>query len=134
MHLAAGALAGDHAGGLEDAQVLADQRLRHLERVDEFVHAARRLAQLQHDRDAHRCGQRAQQVAGGVEDFARRQIRQRGGAALVVVAGLRKFLLLLARAGHSGNGFHYVRHDTCAIAHVNGVAAWASRRTPSLRC
>ena len=55
------------------------------ERVDEFVHAARRLAQLQHDRDPHRRGQRAQQVAGGVEDLARRQIRQRGVAVLVVV-------------------------------------------------
>ena len=54
--------------------MLADQRLRHAERVDEFVHAARGFAQLQHDRDADRRGQRAQQVARGVEDLARRQL------------------------------------------------------------
>ena len=82
-HLAAGALACDDARGLEDAQVLADQRLRHAERVDEFVHAARRLAQLQHDRDPDGRGQRAQQVACGVEDLPPRQIRQRGVAVLV---------------------------------------------------
>ena len=87
-HLTAGPLAGHDARGLEDAQVLAHQRLRHAERVDEFVHAARRLAQLQHDRDPHRRGQRAQQVARGVEDLPRRQIRQRRVAVLVAVVGL----------------------------------------------
>ena len=49
---------------LEHPQVLADQGLGHGQRVDEVVHAARRLAQLQHDRDPHGSGQRAQQVAG----------------------------------------------------------------------
>ena len=43
--------------------MLADQWLRHRERVDEFMHAARRLTQLQHDRDSHRRGQGTQQVA-----------------------------------------------------------------------
>ena len=53
--------------------MLADQRLRHAERVDQFVHAALRLAQLQHDGDPHRRGQRAQQFAGGVENLPRRR-------------------------------------------------------------
>ena len=48
--------------------MLADQRLRHRQRVDEFVHTARRLVKLQHDRDPHGRGQRTQQIARGVED------------------------------------------------------------------
>ena len=40
QHFPSGPLAGDHPGRLEDPQVLADQRLRYAERVDEFVHAA----------------------------------------------------------------------------------------------
>ena len=43
-HLAAGPLAGDHARRLEDLEMLADQRLRHAQRVDQFVDAALRLA------------------------------------------------------------------------------------------
>ena len=96
--------------------MLTDQRLRNPERIDEFVYAARRLTQLQHERDSHRRGQRTQQVTRGVEHLPGRQLRQRGIAVLVVVVGLWR----LPR-GVGGNRFHYVRHDTCTIAHVNGV-------------
>src|SRR5690242_1187459 len=65
--------------------MLADQGLWHRQRVDEFVHATRRLAQLEDDRDPHRGGQRAQQIPGGVEHVARRQIRERTAAVLVIV-------------------------------------------------
>src|SRR5262249_44066075 len=83
-------------GRLEDAQVLADQGLRHRQRVDEFMHTARRLTQLQHDRDPNRRGQRTKQVACGVEHVARRELRQ-WGATVVVHLG----------TGQSGNRFHY---------------------------
>ena len=73
QHFAAGSLSGDHTGRLEDLQMLADQRLRHAQRVDQFVHAALGFAQLQHDGDPHRRGQRAQQFAGGVENLPRRR-------------------------------------------------------------
>ncbi len=76
--------------------MLADQRLGDPERVDEFVHAARFFAQLQHDGDAHRCGQGPQQIARGVENGARRQLRRRCAG---VVVGRR-------RVGDTGNGFH----------------------------
>ena len=66
--------------------MLADQRLRHAERVDQLVHAALGLVQLQHDRDPDRCGQRAQQLTGGVENLARRWRRQLGGVAVLVLA------------------------------------------------
>lgn len=46
--------------------MLADQRLGHVQCVDQFVHAALRFTQLQHDGDPHRCGQRTQQLAGSV--------------------------------------------------------------------
>ncbi len=65
--------------------MLADQRLRHRQRVDEFVDAARRFAQLQDDRDPDRGGQSPQQVAGGVEHIARRQVRKRRAAVLVTI-------------------------------------------------
>jgi hypothetical protein len=71
-HFAAGPLAGNDTRRLEDFQVLADQRLRDTQRVDKFVHAALGFAQLQDDRDPHRRGQRAQQLACGVEDLSRR--------------------------------------------------------------
>ena len=119
-HLAAGALTGDDAGSLEDAQVLTDQGLRYRQRVDEFVHAAGRLVQLQHDRDAHRGGQRAQDVAGGVEDLARRRGREGRFAVLVQIS--------FGGGGHvtppgywksfSVTGFTL----TCTIAHVKGFA------------
>ena len=64
-HLAAAPVAAHHAGRLEHPQVLADQRLGDAEGVDQLVHARGGLAQLQHDRDPHRRGQRAQQVARG---------------------------------------------------------------------
>ena len=70
---AAGALPGDHTRRLEDLQMLADQRLWHAEGVDQFMHAALGFAQLQHDGDPHRRGQRAQQLAGGVENLPRRR-------------------------------------------------------------
>ena len=112
-HFTARAFACHHARGLEDAQVLAHQRLRHPESVDEFVHAARRLTKLQHDRDPHRRGERAKQVTRGVEHLSWRHIRERGIAVLVVVIDLRR---------EGGNRFHYVRHDTCVNTHVNGVS------------
>ena len=87
-HFAAGPLAGDHARGLENLQVLADQRLWHAQRVDQFVHAALGLVQLQHDGDPHRRGQRAQQLAGGVEDLPRR--RRRAALQRVARAGARR--------------------------------------------
>ena len=57
------------------------------QRIDEFVDTARRLTQLQDDRDPHRCGQRAQQVTGGVEHVAGRQLRKRRAAVVVAVLG-----------------------------------------------
>ena len=68
-NLAAGPLPGDDARRLEDLQMLADQRLRRAESVDQFVHATVGLAQLQHDGDPHRCGQGAQQLAGSIENL-----------------------------------------------------------------
>jgi len=65
--------------------VLADQWLRHAERIDQLVHTALGHVQLQHDCDPHRCGQRAQQLAGGVENLARRWRRQLGGVAVLVL-------------------------------------------------
>ena len=38
-----------------------------VEGVDQLVHAAVRLAQLQDDRDAHRRRQRAEQLAGAIQ-------------------------------------------------------------------
>ena len=61
--------------------MLADQGLGHVEGVDELVHAALRLPQLQHDRDAHRRRQRAQQLTGALQDVGPRDDRRR----LVVV-------------------------------------------------
>jgi len=89
-HLTAGPLARHDTRGLEDAKVLAHQRLRYTERVDELVHAARPLTQLQHDRYPHGRGQSAQQVACDVEDLPPRQIRQRCIAVLMAVVGLRR--------------------------------------------
>ena len=105
------AFACHDAGGLQDAQMLADQRLGDRERVDEFVHAARRFAQLQHDRDADRGGQRAQQIAGGVEHLA-------GGSSWAGVP-LCWCPSTLASGASTGNRFHYERQITCGIAHVN---------------
>ncbi|GAA3652987.1 hypothetical protein GCM10022267_44110 [Lentzea roselyniae] len=54
--------------------MLADQRLGDAQRLDQLVHAAVVLAQLQDDGDADRRGQCAQQVAGlgqGVRGSAR---------------------------------------------------------------
>lgn len=48
--------------------MLTDQRLRYTQRVDQFMHTTLRFPQLQHDGDAYRCGQRTQQLAGGVEN------------------------------------------------------------------
>src|SRR5699024_958106 len=50
--------------GLEDAEVLTDQRLGHAECVDELVDAPRTLPQLQHDPDAQRRGQGPEELAG----------------------------------------------------------------------
>ena len=105
-----GPFACHDARGFQYAKVLADQRLRHSEGIDELVNAARRLAKLQHERNPYRRGERAEEVACGVENLAPRRFGQRGGAVLMVLDGLRC---------QSGNGFHYVCHDTCAIAHVN---------------
>ena len=69
-----GAFPCDDARGLQDPQVLADQRLRHHQCVDELVHAARGLAQFEDYRDADRRRQRAQQITRGIEDFAPRQL------------------------------------------------------------
>ena len=89
-----------------------------LDTLDEFVHAARRLAQLQDDRDSYGCRQCTQQIARGVEDLPPRQVRQRRVAVLVAVVGVRR-----QPRREGGNRFHYVRHDTCMIVHVNGVAS-----------
>ncbi len=58
--------------------MLADQWLRHAQRVDQFVDAALGLAQLQHDGDTHRRGQRAQQLTGRFQNFPRRRRGQLG--------------------------------------------------------
>lgn len=105
VDLASGPLACDDACGLEDAQVLADQWLRHLERVDEFVDAPRGLPQLQDDRDADGRCQRSQQFARRVEDLARRQVERRGPVvAVVLVAAV--LLAALRVICQTGNGFH----------------------------
>lgn len=54
-------LAVDDPGGLQHAQVLADQRLGDAEGVDEFVHATFRDPKLQDDRDPDGRGERAEQ-------------------------------------------------------------------------
>ncbi|ETW22471.1 hypothetical protein MGAST_19850 [Mycobacterium gastri 'Wayne'] len=69
QHFTARPLSGDDSRCLEDLQMLTDQWLRYTQRIDEFMHTTLRFAQLQHDGDAYRCGQRAQQLAGGVENF-----------------------------------------------------------------
>ena len=65
--------------------MLADQWLRHAQRIDQLVHAPLGHVQLQHDCDPHRRGQRAQQLAGGVENLARRWRRQLRGVAVLVL-------------------------------------------------
>ena len=60
QHFATGSLPGDDTGRLEDFQMLADQRLWYAERIDEFVHAALGLAQLEHDSDPYGRGERTQ--------------------------------------------------------------------------
>ena len=57
QHFAAGTFTGNHPGGLEDSQMLADQRLWHAEGVDDLVHAALGLEQLEDDRDPHGRGE-----------------------------------------------------------------------------
>lgn len=70
--------------------MLTDQRLRYTQRVDQFMHTTLRFPQLQHDGDAYRCGQRTQQLAGGVENFPRwgcgggRMSRGAAGAVLMM--------------------------------------------------
>ena len=102
------------------------------ERVDEFVHAARRLAQLQHDRDPHRRGQRAQQIAGGVEDLARRQVRQRRAAVLVAVVGRRQprreveTVFIMAP--------EYMRDRACQRLRGSLSRECGTASQPSLRC
>jgi hypothetical protein len=54
-------------GGLEDTQMLADQGLRHTERVDQLMDTSVGLAQLENDRDAYRRRQCPQQVTRGGE-------------------------------------------------------------------
>ena len=81
--LAAAAFADHHPGGLEDAQMLADQGLRHVEGIDEFMDATARGVQLQHDGDPHGGGQCAQQVAVSVQGPAG-QARTNGGARAAV--------------------------------------------------
>ena len=121
----AGAFTGDDAGGLEDAQVLADQWLRYLQRVDQFVHAARRLVQLQHDRDAHGGGQGAQDFAGGVEDLARR----RGGEWRFDCAGadLRRWWWARDTSGLLEIVFSYRFHH-----YMHDRACQRLRRRPAL--
>jgi hypothetical protein len=92
VHLAPGPLTCDHPGGLQDSQMLTDQGLRHLERVHQFVHAARGLMQLQHDRDADRRREGAEQFARGVEDLAWWQLDC--GHAVVAVVVVRRIGLL----------------------------------------
>lgn len=58
-----GPVAADDAGGLQDTQVLADQRLSNAERSHELVHAARGFPQLENYRDPDRRGQRAQKFS-----------------------------------------------------------------------
>lgn len=77
--------------------MLADQGLWDVERVDQLVHTALRLLQLQNDRDPQRRGERPQQFARGLQHVARRQCGCRGTG---VVVGLAVF-------GQIGNRFHY---------------------------
>jgi hypothetical protein len=65
LRLPAPARSGHHAGAAQHAQMLRDQRLRHRERLDEFVHAACTRAQLGHDRDPQRRGERSEQFSRG---------------------------------------------------------------------
>jgi hypothetical protein len=51
--------------------MLADQRLSHPQRPDQLMHTPTRLQQLQHNRDPHWRGQRAQQLTGGNQSARR---------------------------------------------------------------
>src|SRR5262249_46218735 len=53
-----------HAGRPQHPQMLGDQRLRRAERGDQLVDTAGTAAQLGDDRDAQRCRERPQQLAG----------------------------------------------------------------------
>ena len=65
-------LPGDHTRRLEDLQMLADQRLGQ-PRASTSSCTQRWDTRVEHDGDPHRRGQRAQQLAGGVQNLARRR-------------------------------------------------------------
>ena len=67
QHFPARSCSVHHPCRLEYPQMLADQRLGDVQGVHQFVDTPRLFAKLQHDGDAHGCGQRAQQIACRVE-------------------------------------------------------------------
>jgi hypothetical protein len=63
------AFATHDARSLQDTKVLADERLGDAEGADKFVDAPLRLVELEHDRDADRCGERSQDLTGRSQSF-----------------------------------------------------------------
>gem|GEM_PF-4128034 len=49
------ALHGDQPSSSQYAQMLGDERLAHLQSVDQFVYGSWSFGQLDHDGEAHRC-------------------------------------------------------------------------------
>src|SRR6202008_4678058 len=134
-HFATGTLPGHNARRLEDLQMLADQRLWHAERVDQFVHAAVGLAQLQHNGDTHGCGQRAKQLAGGVENLSRRRdggVGERGvstgpGCAMLVFCHAQVRTPIAAGRGRRCGGHHHRSVITSKSAGYRGWERWGPR-------
>src|SRR3954453_19707780 len=65
-HLAASAALGHQLGGSGHTQVLADERLRDIEGIDDLVDAGGVARQQVYERKAARSGQGAKEVTGGV--------------------------------------------------------------------
>src|SRR5690625_893078 len=99
-HLAALPVGGDHPRGLEDAQMLAHQRLCHLERVDEFVDTPRPLPELEDDRDAQGRRERPEQLAGRAQHLCGRH-GDRGGQVSGLVDVRDR-----SRVHRFGSGYH----------------------------
>jgi hypothetical protein len=94
--------------------MLADQWLRHPERVDQLVHAALRFTQLQNDGDPHGRGERPQQLAGRIKDFSRRWERVIRPCAVSTGVG---FAVLV---GHHAHGRSHVAIGVIGIEEGGG--------------
>jgi hypothetical protein len=92
--LASGPVSANDTGGLQDTQMLTDQRLSDAECSHELVHAPRRFSQLEDDRDPDRRRQRTQELARGDESVVRNRLPDLGGVVRFGSASVHRAVVM----------------------------------------